>query len=340
MVNKLEKNSRLSIPEKFLEPKYSKILQALISVGIISKHSGIISFRHQALFDYQIGIKLYNYSLESSKELIQEIGGFSQQTLTKREHLKYALNMLQEFSQEKYCNIVEAILNSYTIRFHLKHLALSSIRELSDIKKPAKEMLAKISSITSLLTIFISKSCHGNKYIIEHLSKEKFISKWLNSKNAELIDKNVDMLCSVSDQAPDLVLKELNPFIGKSKKWNNRVYIGLGWLIERDSDEIFKTRKKLVKLGFIINFVDWKKLSNENPVRVLDLFELAINQVNSPYNYSVDTDMITKLEDLYSVAQTIPATVISTLLSTINNFLKTKLIIKLLFSTSSVYVHN
>lgn len=323
-----------SLSENIIPSCSPKTLTALLSVGILTKQSLQISFRHQALLDYQVGMRLFNAALETPDQLMAEIGDFSQQNLTKREHLKYALNMLLDYNQGEYCKNVMVLLSSENIRFHLKYLILNSIKELTTLKNPAKRMLDRLVDNPALLPSFISNSCYNNPYIIDYLSDSGAISTWLNSEDNELIGKTTRLLSSVAEKIPETVLKELTPFIGQSDVWNHRVYVGLCWGIERDSDAMFEIRKKLLNLGCNANFIDWKTLAQKTPQRALDLIVLLLHHYKHALcvpRYFVDKkikilaykDALSKSDigELSRLAVVIPEEALFRLLNIINNFI-------------------
>jgi len=328
----MNSKTRLSVPENILSSP--KTLEAMLSVGILTKQAQQISFRHQALFDYQIGIKLFTAAQDSPEKLIAEIGDFSHQTLTKREHLKYALNMLLDFDQAVFCNTSIALLVSNDIRFHIKYLVFNSLKELNSLKAPARLMIDTIVSSPELLQNFITNSCYGNYHIINYLSECGILSTWLNSENPDLIDKAVYLLRSIPEISPNTVIKELKPFINKSEEWNQRVYSGLCWNIENDSDEIFEIRKELIKLGCNAGFIHWSKLAKKKPVNALDLIEMLLHHYkealcNEDYSAIRDINSLTHrdawsstdLDELCDISLKIPEEVISRLLAIINDFM-------------------
>ncbi|MFD2013373.1 hypothetical protein ACFSHO_07310 [Acinetobacter vivianii] len=156
----MSRNSRLNVNENILPSGSQNTLHALISVGLLFKQSARISFRHQALYDYQIGLKLFNEAMISTDNLIQMLGNRSEQTLTKREHLKYALNLLLETDQTTFCNSIRAIIFNENIRFHLKYLALNSLKNIKDLKKPAKLLIDEIIAEPGLFIKFLNNSCY------------------------------------------------------------------------------------------------------------------------------------------------------------------------------------
>lgn len=325
-------HSQLSISENALPIGSKKQLEALISVGILSKQNQRISFRHQALFDYLVGTKLFKAGSESPERLLFEIGPYETQTLAKREHLKYALNILLDLGQDLFCNCVEAILFNDNIRFHLKYLVLNSIKEIKDIKKPAKSLIDKIIESSALCKKFLMISCYSNSAIIHYLTENQYISKWLHSSDDNLINIAIRLLRSIATNDSELIIEELSDFVGQSEQWNQRVYSALPWTIEDDTDDIFELRKRLLNLGCTANYINWASLSKTHPLRVLSLIELIleqyrnvicesphssskknINQITSRYRWTSD-----ELKQIKQLAIEIPEETIKLLLKYID----------------------
>ena len=284
-------HSQLSISESALQIGSKKQLEALISVGVLSKQNQRISFRHQALFDYLVGTKLFKAGSESPERLLFEIGPYETQTLAKREHLKYALNILLDSGQDLFCNCVEAILFNDNIRFHLKYLVLNSIKEIKDIKKPAKSLIDKIIESPALCKKFLMISCYSNRAIIHYLTENQYISKWLHSSDDNLINIAIRLLRSIATNESELIIKELSHFVVQSEQWNQRVYSALPREIEDDTDDIFELRKRLLNLGGTADYINWGALSKTHPLRALSLIELILEHYRnviceSPYSSS------------------------------------------------------
>lgn len=335
IVEQMSRNSRLNVNENTLPLGNQNTLHALISVGLLSKQNTRISFRHQALYDYQIGLKLFNEAITSSENLIQMLGNRSEQTLTKREHLKYALNLLLETDQTLFCNSIRAIIFNEHIRFHLKYLALNSLKNIKDLKKPAKQLIDAIISEPNLFIKFLNNSCYENVAILSYLSEKKYLNDWLNSQDPELLDITLRLLRSIADSSPDLVLSEMKVFIGKSEQWDRYVYNTLCWEIANDSAEMFEVRKQLILSGCYVNFINWKELSRKSPLRALDLIELMLDhykdiieidyyskeRFNKPKFSNKDNWSSIELDEIITLADTIPQNTLQKLLDHLNNLL-------------------
>ncbi|MCF7512727.1 hypothetical protein L3V43_00075 [Pseudoalteromonas sp. L23] len=323
---------RLAISANTLTIGTQRALDALLSVGVLTKQGQNISFRHQALFDYQVGLKLFNAGISSASALLTEIGDSSNQTLTKREHLKYALNMLLDSDQRAFCECSSAILNSDEIRFHLKYLTLNTIKEINKLTKPAKLLVDEILEQSNLRSRFLHNTCYKNKCIINYLSEKGVISKWLNGTDEVLIDRALNLLSSIAEDEPQVVLGELSHFVGRSRTWNSRVYRALCWNIEDDSSEMFNLRLRLLSLGCNVGFIDWKSLSKKEPERALNLIELMLSHYKDvlclpSYSQGVkklesfsrrDNWSSMEIDEISNIAKLIPETALSVLLSSIN----------------------
>ena len=276
IVSLMTGSSQLSISENILDPATKEQLGACLSVGLLSKQNNRISFRHQALFDYHVGLALFQAGIQSPQTLLNHIGNYEEQTLTKREHLKYALTMLLDHSEKTFCNCAEAILFNKNIRFHLKFLVLKIIKEIIHIKQPIKLLIEKILDTPNLLDKFLNITCVSNITIISYLCEQRIIENWLKSDNEKLIKYAIQLLRSISTVEPDLIINNLTDFIGQSDLWNQRVYSTLPLEVEKDSDELFEIRKQLFELGCKPLTIDWQSLSQTKPLRALYFIQMIL----------------------------------------------------------------
>lgn len=274
-IEKASQDMQFSLSVNSLNNPNPEALEALISVGVLLKHNNKISFQHQALFDYHLGKRLFDIARQSSDDLLLEIGSKSEQNLTRREHIKYALKLLAQHKQSLFCANISALLASPDIRFHIKYLAINVIREITDIKMPLRKLILSLIDDEVLGKPFIDHACFGQPQLVEVLSNAGVIGAWLNGNDSQ-IDLAIRLLSTIADKAPDIVLKEVEPFIGRSKQWNDRCYSALSWNLEDDSDEMFNVRKQLISLGCPVNFIDWSTLAKRNPQRALKLIQLII----------------------------------------------------------------
>lgn len=336
LLHQMISKSKFSVSETSLHNISLTALSALLSVGLITKQSKQISFRHQALFDYQVGVRLFSAAQDSFDKLLEEIGDFSQQTLTRREHLKYAMSMLLTESQKGFCNTALLLLHSKYIRFHLKYLLFNSLKEIKHFKAPAKHLVNDIVKSPELLPHLLSSTCYSNSELVEYLSENGYLNKWLdNPTDEDLVWNILQILRSVANKKPDVVLKTVVPYIGKSQEWNKRVYEALCWDIENDSDDMFEIRKQLLTIGVNARFIHWKQLARKAPIRTLDLLEMLLNHYkeilgSNKYMPRDKVDAISNrdaftesdLEGIEKIATKIPSEALSRLLNKVHSIVR------------------
>lgn len=302
VIHLMNQLNKLSISSTQLPNGSLEIKKAMISVGLLSEQNREISFRHQAIYDYAIGQKLFLLGLSSTEEFLKEIGPKNQQTLLKREHLRYALTLLYEADERVFCNCIEAVLYHPEIRFHLKSLVFSVLRHVEDFKSPLKVLISKIIEDTKLASHFISLSCSGNPALVQYLSESHYLSDCL-VEDGELQSKALELLRSISDKAPNLLSNELSTFFNQSPEWNQRIYNCLCWNMKDDSDELFDFRIQLIKAGANNHYIFWDDLTKHHPFRALYLLELMCDEelhsrLNSKEKWSdYDTECVEKLAE-------------------------------------------
>ncbi|WP_336029421.1 hypothetical protein [Acinetobacter pittii] len=277
IVNLMDQTKKFSVSSTQLSNGSSEIKNAMISVGLLTEQNREISFRHQAIYDHAIGKKFYWLGLSSSEDFLKELGSRNQQTLLKREHLRYALAMLYEADERAFCNCIEAILFHSEIRFHLKSLVFSTLRNIENFKTPLKKLINKIIEDNELLSHFIRLSCSSSPRLVQYLSQNHYLSDWLD-EDSEMQFKALELLTSVSDKAPNLLINELSKFVNRSPEWNQKIYNCLCWKMSDDSEELFNLRIELIQNGVNSNYIFWDDLTKKYPLRALHLLKLMCNE--------------------------------------------------------------
>lgn len=320
IIDLMNHSNKLSISSTQLSNGSSKIKRAMISVGLLSEQNREISFRHQAIYDYAIGRKLYLLGRTSTENFINELGSRNQQTLLKREHLRYALAMLYEENENIFCNCIDAVLYHPEIRFHLKSLVFSVLRHIENLKAPLKKLINKIMDDAELAPNFIRLSCSGTPALVQYLSESHYLSDWLD-EDGDTQSNALELLSSVSDKTPNLLINELSKFVNESSEWNQKIYNCLCWNMKNDSDELFDFRIQLIKAGTNSHNIFWDDLTRQHPLRALYLLELMCNEelhlrLKSREKWSdYDTECVEKL------AESHPQELLTLFIPILNTFL-------------------
>ncbi|MFM2475572.1 hypothetical protein, partial [Burkholderia cenocepacia] len=124
---------------------------------------------------------------------------------------------------------------------------------------------------------FIRFSCNGCPTLVQYLSENHYLSDWLD-ENSDMQSKALELLSSVSDKAPNLLINELSKFVNQSPEWNQKIYNCLCWKISDDSEELFNLRIELIQNGVNSNYIFWDDLTKKYPLRALHLLKLICNE--------------------------------------------------------------
>ncbi|MFH3940232.1 hypothetical protein ACJBLD_09525 [Acinetobacter nosocomialis] len=277
IVDLMNQSGKLSISTHLLPNGSEEIIKSMISTGLLTKQNNEISFRHQTIYDYEIGKKLYVLGLSSPEKFLNELGTRNQQTLLKREHLRYALVMLYETNERAFSDCIEILLYHPEIRFHLKTLVFNTLRNIENFKAPLKKLINKIIVDTDLAPHFLRLSCNGAPTLVRYFSESQQLNQWLNNDEAHQ-SQALELLRSIAEKDPDLLMKELSGFIHQSSEWNPKIYDCLSWNMINDSDESFNFRLELIKSGINNYYIFWDDLTKKNPLRALIILELMFNE--------------------------------------------------------------
>ncbi|HIE0669795.1 TPA: hypothetical protein ACXJNJ_002354 [Acinetobacter nosocomialis] len=277
IVDLMNQSSKLSVSSHFLPNGSEEIIKSMISTGLLSKQNNEISFRHQTIYDYEIGKKLYILGLSSPENFLNELGTRNQQTLLKREHLRYALVMLYETNERAFSDCIEILLYHPEIRFHLKTLVFNTLRNIENFKTPLKNLINRIIEDNELLPHFLRLSCSGCSTLVQYLSENHYLGDWLD-ENGDMQSKALELLSSVSNKASNLLINELSKFVNRSPEWNQKIYNCLCWKMSDDSEQLFNLRIELIQNGVSNHHIFWDDLIKKYPFRALHLLELMCNE--------------------------------------------------------------
>ena len=101
----------------------------------------------------------------------------------------------------------------------------------------------------------------GPEYATGHL--KRWLADDQRRKSALLL------LRSVSNMIPDQVSELLSPYIG-DEAWHDDILWCLSWNVHDDSESMFQIRIQLAMQGVLREYVEWKKVSSERCIKLLE----------------------------------------------------------------------
>lgn len=280
LLDYMENNGAISAPTSIVAHNPST-RDALISFGILQKSANRISFCHQRYLDHLIAERLLQKIYQSNGSVIDWLGTKSTQSLFRREQLRQVLTMLSDETPIKFYNTVRELLESSDVRFHLKHLILELVGQLSRITgNIGSHFLGLFNdeywSEHIQKTVFV-----GHQPWLSYLLAEGVIQELLDSSDEQRSNRALWLLHSVSENVPDQVADILTPYLDESGDWSERILNTICWKEVDDSKRMFELRLKLAKKGRMKDFIAWESLSVKYPLRAIQLLEAILSTWNA-----------------------------------------------------------
>ncbi|MCK4622782.1 MAG: hypothetical protein KAT62_11285 [Desulfuromonadales bacterium] len=282
LVDFMEQNGKISAPERVVTD-WPLTVKALRSYGVLQQSSKEISFCHQRYLDYLIADRLLQQIYAGSGSVLEWLGGREKQSLFRREQLRQALTMLAEENPQKFLTTAQALLGADSVRFHVKHLILELVGAQEEVSEALGEYCLNLFQEEYWRDHIFDTVFWGSQNYFQFLSSKGVIKAWLESDDEESVGRSLGLLRSVAEKIPDDVTAILEPYAEQGGEWPGRILGSLAWSVKDDSDRMFLLRLKLISLGTVRDFVDWKSLCSHYPLRSIRLIEavLATWQVDS-----------------------------------------------------------
>ncbi|MEE9128814.1 MAG: hypothetical protein V3T84_02265 [Phycisphaerales bacterium] len=274
VISFMEQNSILTAPTAIVGDLDS--FDALLSVGILRTTGEAISFAHQSYLDYQIASRVVREVHSNGRSIVSWLGSRDNQSLFRREQLRQALCLLGEDAGATFGSVVNELLDSAEVRFHLKHLCLEVVGQ---VETPSDQLVTSLIERVQLADWrehILTTVFRGHAAYVRPLIERGTLSRWLHNhdeRNAALW-----LLRTVAESIPDDVVAIVEPFADVDDEWRERVLSCLAWNAHDDSEAMFSLRLRLASEGTYREFVDWRRLQAH---RRLPLLEAVLQSVTA-----------------------------------------------------------
>lgn len=275
LVEYMEDNACLSAPERLLQND-ERLKTELQSLGVINILSGEVSFGHQSNFDFLVADSAMSRMTLRNQNILDWLGPADRQSLFRREQLRQVLFLLADERHGQFIQTIELILRAQGVRFHLRQLSLEALGQVLPTTQ-STDLVLRLLEQPQWYDHVRYHVLHGNKeYLTANHLRDQLLCR-ISSPEKETWQCAADWIFSVRKHAPDLVIAASGHTIEHTPEWVQRV----AWLIGHDgtdveADEVFELRVRCLREGASPNYVDWSKLSQENPTRAIQLFEAHI----------------------------------------------------------------
>ena len=208
----------LSVPEEIVDD-YADDARAMASEHVLIWDNKRLSFFHEGFFDYAFARRFAarGYKLTS---ILQS----SEQHLFRRAQVRQILLHQREADFDCYLDNLKQLLTISNIRFHLKQVVFALLAALNE---PTEEewniIVLLMGERTDVLTQQVWRTLCSSIYWFQLLDSLGIIEQWLKDESEERIDQTITLLSIMQRQIPDRVAELVEPYVGASEAWHNRL---------------------------------------------------------------------------------------------------------------------
>jgi hypothetical protein len=221
--------------------------KVMASEHVLSFDAGRYSFFHESFFDYAFARRFSSRRQRLLLFLLER-----EQHLFQRAQVRQILFHEREQARTLYLEDLDSLLTDDRVRFHLKSAVFAL---LATISNPTREELDIIRPMLDELQHPLTAEAWGLLHRFtrwfELAYSAGLISAWLRDNNSERVNRAVLVLRAIQRSAPDRVAELLDPFVGESVEWNQRIAFVMQWSDLNNSRRFFELFLRLIDEGVL-----------------------------------------------------------------------------------------
>lgn len=214
----MHQRQTLSAPEVVVED-WNSDAKAMVSENILVLENKRYSFFHEGFFDYAYARRFARGPQSLLNLLVSD-----EQHLFRRVQVRQILLYLRDTEFDRYIADLEEVLSSPDVRFHIKQVIFAL---LADLSKPEKEEWDAVSrfagrDFSDPITRLAWETVRRPPWfqLVDCLG---LVQRWLDDPDESFVDRAVSILNVIQRDLPDRVADILEPYVGKSERWNSRL---------------------------------------------------------------------------------------------------------------------
>ena len=246
---------QLSVPREKLDRFAGDYVAQMASEGVLTFDGQRYGFGHESFFDY-----CFARAFVAREQPLTEFLAASEQHLFSRAQVRQVLAYLRDADRQRYCKELRALLTDSRIRPHLKDLALALAVTVPD---PGDDEWAVLEPcLNSELVAFENGQKNQDKLaslVWQHFftsaswfhiaDRQGRIAGWLVSERESLAKMGVSYLRFHQRHSGNRVAELLEPYVGKTGHWPQRLRYVMEWADHEKSRRFFELFLRLIDDG-------------------------------------------------------------------------------------------
>ncbi len=214
----------------------NKIIEALVSNGLLTENGERISFTHQSFLDYFLATESIKQII-SGETLVELVGDKNEQTPNLRYRLLSILRGLLEDDEVIFLEQSRIFLESENVRYYYKCAVFEAIAQYDEPSTNILEFTKEYFHQNVWHNFILQVVYYGSSTFIENLNCESPF--WMT-------EEGLSLLRSINCKNPDFVVRTLEPHCFNNPDDNYKILNCLCSDLADDSDEMYALKMKLL----------------------------------------------------------------------------------------------
>ena len=215
----MHERQTLSAPEVIVEG-WSSDTNAMVSENVLVLENKRYSFFHEGFFDYAFARRFAGGSQSLLGLLLS-----GEQRLFRRAQVRQILLYLRDAEFDRYIADLEETLSSADVRFHIKQVIFALLADLSEPVKDEWDVLSRFTgrdfSDPETRQAWATVRRPSWFRLVDSLG---LVQQWLDDPDDAFVDQTVLLLRVIQRELPDRVAELVEPYVGRSERWNSRLH--------------------------------------------------------------------------------------------------------------------
>jgi hypothetical protein len=225
LCNHMSERQTLSAPASVLD-EYEADAGAMVSEHLLTLEGGRYSFFHESFFDYAFARR---FAARGQRLLPFLLKG--EQHLFRRAQVRQILLHEREQARDVYLEDLSSLLFDRRVRYHLKSTAFALIGDIAEPTVEEWQIVSRpLGDTGHELHVEAWSLLHRSAAWFRLADSLRLVEALLRDEGQpEQINRAVMLLRSMQRSFPDRVAELLEPRLGVSKEWNDRIAFVMQW---------------------------------------------------------------------------------------------------------------
>lgn len=244
MCDYMNKHQQLTVPKSYLD-LWQDDYFVMASDHVLTEMDKRVSFFHESFFDYCFARRFF-----AREKNIEQFLKEGEQHIFKRAQCRQILIQQRSIDFNAYCRSIKYLLEDESIRFHLKEVVSSILRNLDDPTESELDIVLHIiNSNSSPISEYLFRSISISAKWFDLFQSRQLLNEWLNSEDEVLRNRATDFCRNVSGSKPREIAELFSDRLGISEDWNDRIHHVLYFSDISQSRELFNLILQCIEYG-------------------------------------------------------------------------------------------